>query len=61
MKVKEVADYLGVSSGTLRKWDREGIITSNRTSLGHRIFTQEDVLKIQEIIKMRSFKKEKSA
>lgn len=34
--IKEASAILGVSSDTLRRWDKEGKITSQRTDGGHR-------------------------
>ena len=59
MRIKEAAEILGVCPDTLRKWDRLGIIDSDRTPLGHRIFKPEDLLRIQKVIKTRSLEKGK--
>lgn len=36
LKISEAAKELGVSVGTLRRWEKEGLITSERTPKGHR-------------------------
>lgn len=54
MKISDAAKHLGVAIGTLRKWDRQGIISSDRSPLGHRLFTPEKILEIQKIIQNRS-------
>lgn len=41
--IKEAADSLGVSVSTLRRWEKEGKITSTKTSGGHRRYTIEDL------------------
>jgi len=51
MRIKEAAECLGVCTETLRKWDRAGIINTDRTPLGHRIFTPEAILEIQRVIR----------
>ena len=36
LAISEAADILGVSVTTLRRWEREGKLTSERTHAGHR-------------------------
>ena len=36
--IGEAADYFGVSVDTIRRWETEGRITSERTKGGHRLF-----------------------
>lgn len=59
MKINEASKYLGVAPDTLRKWERAGIINSDRTPLGHRVFTPEKILEIQQVIKQRSLERPK--
>jgi DNA-binding transcriptional MerR regulator len=59
MKIKEASQYLGVAPDTLRKWEKAGIINSERTPLGHRVFTPEAILQIQQITKLRSLERRK--
>lgn len=43
-KIKEAAEYLGVSPETLRRWDKAGILVPMRTPIGgHRIYDQEQL------------------
>jgi DNA-binding transcriptional MerR regulator len=60
MKIREAAEHLGVSTESLRRWDKEGIIKADRSPLGHRLFTPEAILQIQQIIKLRSLERRKS-
>lgn len=60
MKIKEAAAYLGVCTETLRKWDKAGLISTDRTPLGHRLFTPEKILEIQQIIRGRSSESRKA-
>jgi DNA-binding transcriptional MerR regulator len=60
MKIGELAKNLRVSPQTLRVWEKQGIIASDRTPLGHRVFTPESILEIQKIIKARSLERRKS-
>lgn len=50
LSIKEASEFLGVSTDTLRRWERAGKITSVRTSGGHRRYEQK------ELIKLKSFK-----
>lgn len=59
MKIKEASQYLGVAPDTLRKWEKAGIINPGRTPLGHRVFNEEALLQIQQIIKLRSLERKK--
>jgi len=60
MKISEAARHLAVHPETLRKWEKAGLITSEKTPCGHRIFTAEQILRIQEVIRMRSMERKKS-
>ena len=44
----EAAYLLGVSTDTLRRWEKEGKITSSRTEGGHRRYDLTDILKDKE-------------
>ena len=44
----EAAYILGVSTDTLRRWEKEGKITSTRTEGGHRRYDLTDILKDKE-------------
>ena len=44
MRISEAADYLGVSSKTLRNWENAGKIVAHRHPVnGYRLFRQEDL------------------
>ncbi|MCL2925614.1 MAG: IS607 family transposase [Trichodesmium sp. MAG_R04] len=45
LSIQEAANLLGVSSNTLRRWEAEGKITSERTVGGHRRYQVSDLLK----------------
>lgn len=60
MKIGELAKQLEISPQTLRCWEKDGLITLNRTPLGHRVFTPENISKIQKIIKARSLERRKA-
>ncbi len=46
--ISEAAYLLGVSTDTLRRWEKEGKITSSRTEGGHRRYDLTDILKDKE-------------
>lgn len=41
--IGEAARLKGVSIGTLRRWEREGLLTSYRTPAGHRRYRPSDL------------------
>lgn len=43
LSVSDAARYLGVSSSTIRRWERENKILSVRTPGGHRRFSLKDL------------------
>ena len=44
---KEFADRVNVSTSSLRRWEREGVIKSIRTASGHRRFSENDIIVAQ--------------
>ena len=44
MNIKQASEYLHVAQGTLRRWEKEGLITPSRTEGGHRRYSEEDLL-----------------
>jgi excisionase family DNA binding protein len=45
LSVKELASILGVHSGTIRRWEKEGLLLSHRLGpRGSLRFKQEDIL-----------------
>ena len=47
-RVKEVAEFLGVSTKTIRRYDEEGKLPMHRTKGNHRIILREDLLCLLE-------------
>lgn len=44
LRISEAAEYLGVSSRTLRNWENAGKITAHRHPVnGYRLFRQQDL------------------
>ena len=51
--IRTVSDITGVNSVTLRAWERRyGLIKPHRTAKGHRLYTQEDIELIQQILEL---------
>ena len=48
LSISEAAYLLGVSTDTLRRWEKEGKITSSRTEGGHRRYDLTAILKDKE-------------
>lgn len=48
LSISEATYILGVSTDTLRRWEKEGKITSSRTERGHRRYDLTDILKDKE-------------
>src|SRR2546421_11318384 len=51
--IGEVARLTGVSQGLLRLWEREGLISPQRTPGGHRFYTSEDLTRLRRIAHLR--------
>jgi excisionase family DNA binding protein len=51
MRITEFARKLGVSRDTLRRWERRGIITPDRDWAGHRRFDEEDLARLQPMVR----------
>ena len=51
--IGEVARLTGVSHGLLRLWEREGLISPQRTAGGHRFYTSEDLMRLRHIAHLR--------
>src|SRR5574340_1595845 len=52
--IQEAANILKVSSQTLRRWEREGKISPNRTAGGQRFYTVKDIQTLQNVSKIPS-------
>ncbi|MEM9954322.1 MAG: DNA (cytosine-5-)-methyltransferase, partial [Chloroflexota bacterium] len=48
LTVSEVAQQLDLSSDTIRRWDKKGLIKSIRDSNNYRLFSLDEVRRIQE-------------
>ncbi|WP_226644677.1 MerR family transcriptional regulator [Microbulbifer variabilis] len=51
LPIREVARRTGVHPVTLRAWERRyGLLTPTRTSKGHRLYSEEEVRRIEEVL-----------
>ncbi|MBD1380744.1 MerR family transcriptional regulator [Metabacillus arenae] len=50
MRVKEVADLVGISVRTLHHYDEIELLTPKTTEAGYRLYTKEDLEKLQQIL-----------
>lgn len=48
--IGQVAEQAGVSEATLRRWEREGKLRPERTPLGYRVYSWQDVEQIDQLI-----------
>lgn len=47
LSIKEAGEFLGVSTETLRRWEKAGKLVSHRTNGGHRRYEQKDLIKLK--------------
>lgn len=52
--VNEVSNILKVSSDTIRRWERKGLIKSKRSNINYRLFDIEEIKRINNRIKRNS-------
>lgn len=45
--IQEASQELGISTDTLRRWDKKGLIKSKRNELNYRVFDTEEIERIQ--------------
>jgi DNA-binding transcriptional MerR regulator len=48
-KIGEVVHELGIHWGTIRNFEKKGLINPTRTLTGYRLFSEEDIQKIREL------------
>jgi DNA-binding transcriptional MerR regulator/quercetin dioxygenase-like cupin family protein len=52
-KVGEVAELVGVSPQTLRVWEQKGLLVPKRTNGRHRLYSDDDVARANQVAMMR--------
>ena len=51
--IRTVSEVTGVNAITLRAWERRyGLFQPQRTPKGHRLYSQQDILRIQQVLQM---------
>jgi DNA-binding transcriptional MerR regulator len=55
LRIGEVADRVGVTTRTIRYYEERGLLGHDalRTKGAHRIYTEADVIRLQELIRLR--------
>lgn len=54
MKVGDLAKQTGVSVRTLHYYDEIGLLSpSQRTQTGYRLYTEDDIIRLQQIVSLR--------
>ncbi len=51
LSIKEVAEKLGVSTDTIRRWEKKGLIRASRDANNYRIFNLEEVTRLNDKVK----------
>jgi DNA-binding transcriptional MerR regulator len=51
--IGEVAEAIGVAAQTLRLWERERLISPQRTGRGYRVYTERDIERLRQIKRLR--------
>ena len=51
--IKQTADMLGISTDTLRYYDKEGMVSPKRGENGYRYYSETEVLMLKNIIVMK--------
>ena len=52
--IADAARITGVSAGTLRAWEDQGLVQPERIASGYRVYRDEDLTRLSEIKKLRS-------
>ncbi len=56
LRIGEAANKFNISNRTLRYWEEEGILKSERTESGYRFYNDENVIRINQIVLLRKLK-----
>jgi DNA-binding transcriptional MerR regulator/quercetin dioxygenase-like cupin family protein len=52
-RISEAASLIGVSQATLRLWEGRGLISSQRSAGGYRLYSSEDIERLVEVQRLR--------
>lgn len=50
LSISDASIMLGISIDTIRRWEKKGLIKISRSSQGHRVFSEQDILLLKEKI-----------
>jgi DNA-binding transcriptional MerR regulator/quercetin dioxygenase-like cupin family protein len=53
-RIGQVADMVGISSSSLRLWERQGLVNPHRQRNGYRLYTDADVDQLRRVRHMRN-------
>lgn len=54
MRIKQVAEQLGISLATLRRWEAQGVIPEvPRTTLGWRLYSPDEIARLRAVCETR--------
>lgn len=56
LRIGEAAKRFDISNRTLRYWEEEGILKSERTENGYRFYDEENAMRIRQIVVLRKLK-----
>ena len=48
LSISDASNTIGVSIGTIRRWEKKGLIQARRDSLGHRLFDRGEVQQVKQ-------------
>ena len=48
LSIGDVSEMMGVNPDTVRRWEKEGLIKSERTPGGHRRYNEEEILRFKQ-------------
>lgn len=52
-RINDVAERFGISKSALRQWEQHGLVTPHRSPSGYRRYSEADLTRIGDIIRMR--------
>ena len=52
-RINDVATRFGISKSALRRWEQHGLVTPHRGTSGNRRYTEADIARVADILRMR--------
>lgn len=56
LRIGEAANQFDISNRTLRYWEEQGILTSDRSDAGYRFYDEENATRIKQIVLLRKLR-----